>query len=251
MFHLLEQWQQLRTHHLQLTAQQQRQTPGHVHVHAAVEAGGFQRHIREGLFLPHQIAVDGRLKAEFPFRHQVQPMLGRCIAQIVRQQGVDHHSSKGDSVAKQDQPVVFGVLQCFGVIAAGQPGRQGIQHHLQGQLDGVAVIPGFVSERDVGEIAQALSPADSNAHQFGFERVEIGGFRVHSHRRCLVSAVHQSLKQGVQGGVVLNQLRLQLRKRLFGVLSGGRCFSCCRCIAGCRCGRLNRFCFNVRCIAPC
>ena len=53
LFHLLQQLQQLGPHGAQLMAQQEGQTPGDVHVHAAVEAGGLQRYIGKGLFLAH------------------------------------------------------------------------------------------------------------------------------------------------------------------------------------------------------
>ena len=55
LLHLLQQRQQLLAHGLQLMAQQQGEAPGDVHIHAAIQAGGLQRHVGEGLFLAHQI----------------------------------------------------------------------------------------------------------------------------------------------------------------------------------------------------
>ena len=82
----------MRAHGLQLTAQQQGEAAGDVHVHAAVQAGGLQRHIGEGLLLAHQIGEGGGLEAEFTFGHQLQAMFGCGIAQVIGQQRVDHHA---------------------------------------------------------------------------------------------------------------------------------------------------------------
>ena len=194
-----------------------------MHVHAAVQAGGFQRHIGEGLLLAHQIAEEGGLEAELPLRHQVQAVLGRGITQVIRQQGVDHNTAEGHAVAEQDQPVVFGVLQGFGVFAAGQPGGQGPQHLLQRQLNRRGGIARFVSDGDVGQLIEAVPPTDPDSHQFRSEWVQVCGLRIEGHGCTLIAAAHQPLHQRLQSVRVLNQLRFQLRRGCFFILrfSGG------------------------------
>ena len=206
---------------------------GDVHVHAAVQAGGLQRHIGEGLLLAHQIGEGGGLEAEFTFGHQLQAMFGCGIAQVIGQQRVDHHALQGNAMPQQDQAVVFGVLQSLGVVAAGQPGGEGGEHGFQGQLLRAAVFTAFVPQRDVGECVQGLSPADADAHQFGAERVEVGGLGVEGHRQAAVGAGHQPLHQGIQGRFGLDQLRFQGRQPHVVVgcrLGCGLC--CCRFCGG-------------------
>ena len=95
---------------MQGLAQLHGQSPGDVHVHAAVEAGRQDFHIGEGLFLANKVAVGRGTKAELSFGHQVQTMFGRGIPQVIRQQGVDHDAVEAEPMAHQDEPVVFGVL---------------------------------------------------------------------------------------------------------------------------------------------
>ena len=95
---------------MQGLAKLQGQSPGDVHVHAAIEAGRFDRHIGEGLFFANKVAVGGGAEAKLPLAHQVQTVLGRGIPQVIRQQGVDHNAVEGEPMAQQDESVVFGVL---------------------------------------------------------------------------------------------------------------------------------------------
>ena len=78
----------------------------------------------------------------------------------------------------QDQAVVLGVLQCFGVIPTGQPWGEGGEHRFQRQLLWRAVVTAFMSQWDVGELMEAVPPTESDSHEFSLERVEIGGFGV-------------------------------------------------------------------------
>ena len=110
MFNALQQRQQLGPHRLQGLAELQSQSPGDVHVHAAIEAGRFDRHIGEGLFFADKVAVGGGAEAELPLAHHVQTVLGRGIPQVIRQQRVDHHTVKREPMAQKDESVVFGVL---------------------------------------------------------------------------------------------------------------------------------------------
>ena len=122
------------------------------------------------------------MEAEFPFRHQFEAVLGGGIAQVIRQQRVDHHTVKGQPMAHQDQAIELGVLQRFGVVLAAKPRGQSGDHRLQGQLNRLAVRTSVVAEWDVSQCIQLLTPADADADQFSFERVEICGLRVQSHR---------------------------------------------------------------------
>ena len=54
---------------MQGLAQLHGQSPGDVHVHAAVEAGRQDFHIGEGLFFANKVAVGRGTKAELPFGH--------------------------------------------------------------------------------------------------------------------------------------------------------------------------------------
>ena len=182
---------------------------GDVHVHAAVQAGGLQRHIGEGLLLAHQIGEGGGLEAEFPFRHQLKTVFGCGISQVISQQRVDYDSLEGNAVPQQDQAVVLGVLKGLGVVAAGQPRGEGGEHGFQWQLLRAAVVAAFVPERDVSEGVQGLPPADANAHQLGLEWAEIGGLGVEGDGQAAVGAGHQFLQQSIQGRFGLDQLGLQ------------------------------------------
>ena len=152
------------------------------------------------------------MEAEFPFGHQLETVFRCGIPQVIGQQGVDHDPLQGNAMTQQDQAVIFGVLKGLGVVAAGQPRGQGGEHGFQRQLLRAAVFTAFVTQRDVGECVQGLSPADADAHQFGAERVEVGGLGVEGHRQAAVGAGHQPLHQGIQGRFGLDQLRLQGRQ---------------------------------------
>ena len=183
-----------------------------MHVHAAVQAGGLQRHIGEGLLLAHQIGEGSGLEAEFPFGHQLETVFRCGIPQVIGQQRVDHDALESNAMPQQDQAVVFSVLEGLGVVAAGQPRGKSGEHCFQWQLFRAAIDAAYVSQRDVGESGQSFSRADANAHQFGAERVEVGGLGVEGHRQAAVGAGHQPLHQGVEGRFGLDQLRFQGRQ---------------------------------------
>ena len=106
--------------------------------------------------------------------------------------------------------------------AAGQPGGQGREHLLQGQLAGrwrwlaqqVGGSLGAMADRDVGQLVRSQAPGQADAHQFGPEWVEIGGFGVEGHRAGGIAAAHQLLHQGLQFGSLGDDPRLQLRQAL-------------------------------------
>ena len=162
-------------------------------------------------------------------------MLGGGIAQVIRQQGVNHHPLEHQPMAHQHQSVVLGVLQGFGVLAAAQPGGELQQHRFQRQLAarrGVSIegklARGAVSDGDVGHRIMLLAPAHADAHQLGAEGVEVGGFGVNGHRCSAVGAAQQPLRQLLQGARLLDQLGLQFRslavaglRRLIRWHSGG------------------------------
>ena len=127
------------------------------------------------------------MKTEFPLGHELQAMLGRGIPQVVGQQCVDHHALQGQAMAQQDQAVVLGVLQRFGMIGAGQPRSQGGEHALQRQLRRLfrgEIIRRPMADRDVGEGIRLVPPADADAHQFGLEWIPGPWFRCREQRGC-------------------------------------------------------------------
>ena len=141
-------------------------------------------------------------------------MLGCGITQVVGQQCVDHHALEGQAVAQQDQPVVLGVLQRFGVIAAGQPRGQGGEHAFQRQLLDLfrgEILRRPMADRDVGDGFRLVSPADTDAHQLGLERVQGRGLGVECNRGGGVGDGHQPLHQGSEVGCCADQLGPQHR----------------------------------------
>ena len=179
-----------------------------MNIHAAIQGGGSHGHIGEAAPLRHQLAEAGGGEAEMAFGHGLKAVLVAHIPQVVGQHRVHHHPGQGQAMAQQDQPVVFGVLQGLGMGAAGQPGGQGGEHLLQGQLAGrwrwlaqqVGGSLGAMADRDVGQISGPWAPAQTDAHQFGAEGIEIGGFGVEGHRGRRIGAGQQPAQQRGQVG---------------------------------------------------
>ena len=101
-----------------------------MHVHAAVEAGRWDCDISKGLALANQLAEAGWRDLEFTFCHHFQAVFGGGITEVVGQQRVHHDPLEGESMAQKDEPVVFGVLQCFGVVVTRQPRGYRFEHSL-------------------------------------------------------------------------------------------------------------------------
>ena len=188
-------------------------------IHAAVEGGLGHRDRREVGPLGHQFAVAGGQEAEVALGEELQPVFGVGVPQVVRQQGVHDHPGQGQAMAQEDQPVVLGVLQRLGVRAAAQPGGEGPQHLVQGQLGRIAEF-GLMAQGDVGQVAEAWAPADAQANEFGLEGIEAGGFGVDGHRVQWVVAGQQALHQGLKRLGAGDQLGLEGR-RFAGCLLAG------------------------------
>ena len=145
-------------------------------------------------------------------------MFGVGITQVIGQQGVHHHAAEGQAMAQQDQPVVLGVLQAFGVVWAGQPGCQGFHHHGQGQLgwgrrsrtEQIGGHGRVVANRQIGQIRWPRAPAETQAHQLSFERIEIGGFGVEGDGMGGFGGGHQPPHQDLELSGAADQLGFEI-----------------------------------------
>ena len=183
-----------------------------MHIHRAVERclidGNFGKAAGLAVLgLAHQVTEHGGSDAVVPLGHHIEAVFGRGIAEVIRQQGVHHHAAQKQAVTQQDQAVVFGVLQRFGMAGAVQPGGELLQHDLQRQLGSLGVL---MSHGEIGQIVEPGPPAHANAHQLGFEGVQIRGFGVHGHRLRWVGASHQPLHQALQLLLRTHHLRGEL-----------------------------------------
>ena len=200
-----------------------------MHIHRAVERclidGNFGKAAGLAVLgLAHQVTEHGGSDAVVPLGHHVEAVLGRGIAEVIRQQGVHHHAAQEQTVTQQDQAVVFSVLQRFGVFGAAQPGGELLQHDLKWQLGSFR---GLMPHRDVSQVTEPGSPAHTDAHQLGLEGVQIRGFGVHGHRFSWVGAPHQLLHQALQLILRADHQRRELGKGGFGDVRRRRWICAC------------------------
>ena len=91
-------------------------------------------------------------------------------------------------MAQQDEAVVFGVLEGFGVLATGEPRGKGLEHRFQRQLLWSRIA--LMTHRDVRQITRVSAPTNANADELSAEWIEIGGFRVEGNGGQGITAVH-------------------------------------------------------------